>query len=316
MTGVGDELQARDEAEERGRLYMEALAQPFDPTADIGSLFDEEEADVEADSNTQAPPRSAARNSSAGDDLPLRRPPTADPRFPGENDVHPFYIPHATADQIRITPTNTHPALFQLYLLVAWLHTQCKLAFTACAAVLIVFANILLAAGITLEHDHPSPYVTLTSVLRNLGVEPTFAVLPLCPECLEPHPPSRTATALCKRCETPLFRSGQPRGSQDLRPHLQLPVMSIEAQLHAMLAVPGMEAHLEAWRHKPREEGKYQDVFDGRVARGLKGADGCPFFENPLPANCSELRVGAVLGLDWYLAFSTPNRREALLSES
>jgi hypothetical protein len=111
MPSIGDELQARNEAKERGCQYMEALAQPFDPTADIGSLFNEEEAHVEADSNMQALPQSATPGSLAGDDLPLQCPPTADPKFTGENNVDLFYIPHGTANQIRITLTNTHPAV-------------------------------------------------------------------------------------------------------------------------------------------------------------------------------------------------------------
>jgi hypothetical protein len=76
--------------------------------------------------------------------------------------------------------------------------------------------------------------------------------------------------------------------------------MTIEAQLRGILEVPGMEDELEQWRYTTRTSGKYIDMFDGRVPRNIKAHDGHPFFENPLPAGSTELRIGLVLGFDWY----------------
>jgi hypothetical protein len=75
--------------------------------------------------------------------------------------------------------------------------------------------------------------------------------------------------------------------------------MSIEHQLRAIIDTPGMENELEKWRGAHRVEGEYNDMFDGRIARKIKGSDGRPFFENPLPTESSELRIGLVLGFDW-----------------
>jgi hypothetical protein len=75
--------------------------------------------------------------------------------------------------------------------------------------------------------------------------------------------------------------------------------MSIEAQLRAILAVPGMVQAMDAWCSVDRMTGQYKDMFDGRVAQHVKGVDGKVFFENPAPAGSKELRIGLVLGFDW-----------------
>jgi hypothetical protein len=75
--------------------------------------------------------------------------------------------------------------------------------------------------------------------------------------------------------------------------------MGIETQLRGILAIPGMEDELEQWRRLERRPGTYRDMFDGQVPRNIKGPDERPFFENPVPDNSTELRIGLVLGLDW-----------------
>jgi hypothetical protein len=203
-----------------------------------------------------------------------------------------------------------------VYLLVAWLHTQCKLAFTACGAVLVVVAHILMAAGVVYDDGQRSTYVSLTSVINNIGVEPVFQVLPMCPECMEPYPSSRAANSCCDRCAAPLFKK-IPRldrrrrtGENVVRPLLQCPSMSIESQLRAILDVPGMEDEMDHWRSVPRSPGVYNDIFDGRVTRELKGPDGRPFFENPAPAGSTELRIGVVLGFDWFVMHLARSERK------
>ncbi|EPS99806.1 hypothetical protein FOMPIDRAFT_1030690 [Fomitopsis schrenkii] len=193
---------------------------------------------------------------------------------------------------------------FLLYLLVAWLHTACQLAFPACRAVLVVMGQILAAAGIITERH--ALYISLASVLASLGVEPVFQILPVCPSCLEVYPGNYPRDLPCRRCASPLFSHAQRHdrrqrtASSVVRPLLQFPMKSIEAQLREILAVPGMEELVEGWRTKSRAPGTYQDNFDGRICRELQGPDGRLFFENPLPTQCNELRIGLTLGVDWF----------------
>jgi hypothetical protein len=42
--------------------------------------------------------------------------------------------------------------------------------------------------------------------------------------------------------------------------------MDIEQQLRTIIATPGMEDELENWQRAQRVNGKYNDMFDGRVA--------------------------------------------------
>jgi hypothetical protein len=303
------------EAEERGRSYMEVMHGAVEAIDDIGDLGEDEDGDEDEDGVDEAvEPTAAVGGNGVGlptyqipeNGLRLHSPPPADPRFPGENTPDPFWIPYSPITGASVTLNNCHSSVFQLYLLVAWLHTQCKLAFTACSAVLVVVFHIIAALGVVLDPNHHTPLVSLSSVMNNIGIEPTFSVLPVCPNCLEPYPHNRVTLSLsCNRCDALLFRPVQQhrRCSASTgtisRALLQYPMMSIEAQLRAMLAVRGMEHQLESWRHLQRKPEELQDIFDGEVTRGLKGSDGQPFFENPLPLNSHELRIGLVLGLDW-----------------
>ncbi|KAL0945173.1 hypothetical protein HGRIS_004324 [Hohenbuehelia grisea] len=158
------------------------------------------------------------------------------------------------------------------------------------------------ALGATFPPDS-LPYITLTSVLSQLGVEPTFMVLPLCPSCLEVFPGTTSSTSRCSRCDTPLFYSRRrldrrTSGPETRRPAVQFPMKSIESQLRDILEVPGMEDELELWRQKPRTPGKLTDNFDGEVCKTLPAPDGSRFFENP-PRH-QELRIGLTLGADWF----------------
>jgi hypothetical protein len=295
----------REAAEERGRVHVERFASAVTIDDDIGDLREDEEMDDREDgepaTHEVSPPEGPSLSSRPG--LPLHSPPSADPRHPGENEPDPFYVPPSAVSTPSITSASTSTPLYILYLLVAWLHTQCKLAFTACGAVLVVVAHILAAANVPFG-ERPA-YTTLTSVMTNLNIEPAFQVLPLCPRCMEPYPANRDTSSVCDECANPLFahikrHDRRHAHAEDIaRPLLQCPFMSIEQQLRTLLEVPGMEDELEQWRHVPRTPGKYHDMFDGRVPQEIKGPDEQPFFENPLPPDSTELRIGLVLGFDW-----------------
>jgi hypothetical protein len=145
------ELQGRDEAEERGRRLMETTLESFDPRNDLGDLDEQGEDEV----NGLADPGASAEqgliemdahrvepvDQDAGlNGLPLHKVPDADPRFPGENTPDPFMVAGASTcirPAITLQSTNS-TALYMLYMLVAWLHTQNQLAFAVCSAVLVI----------------------------------------------------------------------------------------------------------------------------------------------------------------------------------
>lgn len=78
--------------------------------------------------------------------------------------------------------------------------------------------------------------------------------------------------------------------------------VGIYERLPAILGLPGMEGLLDAWRDTPRQTGTYKDIFDGKVAQEVLGADGLPFFRNASSDKSGpngELRIGVTLGVDW-----------------
>jgi hypothetical protein len=325
---LGTELQECATAEERGRNYEEHTNLFLDHLDDLGDLNEVEdshqglETDLGQFTETSLTNMAEALGDCGGvasshialDALPLRTVPTSDPRYPGENTPDPFKASPDAATVPSARQKTASTPLYILYMLVAWLHTQYQLAFKACDVMLVVISHILAAAcqdreaGCQLPQayraSHEAPYASLTSVITHLGVEPDFQVLPVCPRCSEPHPSGQLPDALCIRCSAPLFKhtgrhNQRQRHTEDiLRPHLQYPHMGIEDQLRTILEVPGMEDEMEQWRFKSRMRGKYNDMFDGRVPRDIKGPDGRPFFENPA-VDANELRVGLVLGFDW-----------------
>ena len=143
--------------------------------------------------------------------------------------------------------------------------------------------------------------------MAGISVEPVFCILPVCPSCLEVYPAKYPRNLPCRRCSSPIFsharrhdhrRQGAPA---IVHPLLQFPVKGIEAQLQEILIVPAMEDLMDGWRTKSRAPGSYQDNFDGRICQELQGPDGRTFFENPLPPECNEIRIGLTLGVDWFV---------------
>ncbi|TFY50386.1 hypothetical protein EVG20_g11549 [Dentipellis fragilis] len=316
-----EDIDHRDDAENRGRIYMEEVALRDAAVGhgidDIGELAEEEEEEEEGEGraptgdgpshNRVSTTSSSGVNPgvSVSGPLGLSHPLSSDPRYPDENTPDPFQLNISSQPSMApITPLNTHTPMFLLYLLVSWLHTTSQLAFPACRAVLIVVGQILASAGLAFHQQH-TPYKSLSSVMTNLGVEPVFQVLPVCATCLEVYPSNYASSSSCIHCSAPLFKNikcldrRKPSAKDIPRPLLQFPTRSIEAQLHDILAIPGMEDVLDAWRTKARDPGVLQDNFDGKVCHELQGPDGRIFFENPPALGCDELRIGLTLGVDW-----------------
>ncbi|KAL1698044.1 hypothetical protein EV121DRAFT_297627 [Schizophyllum commune] len=305
------ELAARDEAEMRGEDYINTmLAQRMqDPFDDIGTVDDDLDGVEEpAVDDAQEGPAAPEPHQVAAAPTPL--PPTPQilhPEGPIGDDfraVNGEESPHAT-----IAFDECHPALLLLYILVTWLHTQFKLPFRACGAVLSVVYHILLLAGV--EPRIPEQgWSTLPTILSHLGIEPNFRIIPLCPTCKTPHPPTHNLNQTCSQCSEPLY-AARPRTGFHTAPNsntttpsrarLQMPLKSIEAQLRDVLQVPGIEDELEKWRSISRQPGVLQDNFDGAICQSLLGPDDRLFFENPLPPQAEgELRIGLTLGVDWF----------------
>ncbi|THU84063.1 hypothetical protein K435DRAFT_807010 [Dendrothele bispora CBS 962.96] len=227
-----------------------------------------------------------------------------DPLTPNKNFPDPFQHNNhddsngrTPADCPSINPAHTPTAVFLLYLL---------LPFAGCNIVLVVGFFIMETMGALLDVTATTHYVTLTTVLSHLGVEPNFPILPCCMVCKEPYPVNTPTDALCSRCKEriPLFQSRpvmnrQARlGPESWKPRLQFPMKSVEAQLWEILVIPGMEDVMESWRSKHRTPGLFTDNFNGDVCQSIPGPDSHLFFENP--ASHNELRIGLTLGIDWF----------------
>ena len=147
-------------------------------------------------------------------------------------------------------------------------------------------------------------FTTLPPVFHHLGADVSMKICPVCPNCSKVFPSPIPPNYSCDRCAHSLFQTKVKPASKQQRteppqvpkPHLQFPSKSIEDYLTTMLAVPGMEDEMEAWRKKTRVQGTYTDIFDGEVCRTIKGVDGSPFFH--LAAGVlepNELRIGVSL---------------------
>ncbi|KJA21043.1 hypothetical protein HYPSUDRAFT_1089591 [Hypholoma sublateritium FD-334 SS-4] len=216
-----------------------------------------------------------------------------------------YYPPTADAPNAIPSPESVHgnPVVYYIYLLVLWLHTQCHLPFRACKAVLVTFTIILSICNV----DTAGLKTTLPGVINALNAEPSFRIYPVCRKCQKVYGSATLREATC--CLLPLFdneptaadqrqgRTARPKG----KAHLQFPYKSLEEQLAAMLAVPGIEEHMESSREKLRqtEPGKYKNIFNGRVCQTLPCKDGTRFFD-PSDEVCEsgELRIGLALGVD------------------
>jgi hypothetical protein len=196
-----------------------------------------------------------------------------------------------------IEDVHPNPGIYLLYMLVAWLHLQFHLPFRACTAVMNVFIMILKAFGMTVM---PPPITSLPRILNKLDVEPTFDILPVCASCLEVYPAGNGTPSTCTRCNNFIFKSSTSTKSIPL---LKFPSKSIESQLVSLLAVPGVEEAMDAWRGAPRRAGEYIDVFDGEIPKSLQDPEGHPFFRNgpddKLKGPNGELRIALTLGVDW-----------------
>ncbi|KII93303.1 hypothetical protein PLICRDRAFT_100818 [Plicaturopsis crispa FD-325 SS-3] len=219
----------------------------------------------------------------------------------------PFaYAPEPTRPPPAAADVHPNRAVYMIYILVFWLHTVFHLPFRACNAILIAMDCIFLSAGLKFE---PAIITTLPSVISRLNAEPHFKICPVCPSCSEVYPSTVDRATSCTKCQHPLFPS-TPTPSQQRhghaarenpKPYIQFPMKSLGEQMATMLAVPGIEDEVDSYRQQRRVDGKYNNIFDGRVCKELRGVDGKSFFfgdESDMEEG--ELRIGVLMGVDWF----------------
>jgi hypothetical protein len=192
------------------------------------------------------------------------------------------------------------PHLLTIYCVVSWLHTQFHLPRSACDALLTIWLIFLTFIAPTLE----PPMVTLKAVNSALGLSDVpIHVLAVCPGCREVFPGSSHTATQCSQCESDIFGEVPTAGRRKSRiPLIRYPYLSISEQLASILALPGVEDIMDDWRTVERKPGLYQDVFDGRIAKEMKGPDEKHFFSNKKGEEKGpngELRLGLTWGVDW-----------------
>jgi hypothetical protein len=216
--------------------------------------------------------------------------------------IDPFqYVPAVQALR-TLADVHTNPAVFLIYTLVVWLHTQWHLPFAACNTLLLVLRFILDLAG---AHIDPPIRITLGSAMNALDLDPAPRILPVCISCQRVYPANTAHDAVCLPCNKPLFDIKPSKPNQERRkvvrtnpkPVLPVAIKSIQEQLEEMLLVPGFEKSLQLWKDVARLPGVYHDIHDGAICKEILGPDGKPFYCNP-PLN-NELRIGLSLSLDW-----------------
>ncbi|KIJ13694.1 hypothetical protein PAXINDRAFT_13450 [Paxillus involutus ATCC 200175] len=220
-----------------------------------------------------------------------------------EDDPDPFMLEenfHSEDRDLSEVPAHN----LTIYALVSWLHLQFHLPRVACNAMLAILSCILLALSPTIA----TPFITLQSSNRVLGVDKPICLLPVCPVCRNVFPPAGSTHTqdTCPTCNIPLFQSDHTKRG-NLRaiktPVVKYPYLPLSTQIRSILKVPGLEAILDQWRAKPRVDGEYTDIFDGSMCRTqLKGPDGELFFSNRPHEKSGpdgELRIGVNLGVDW-----------------
>jgi hypothetical protein len=225
---------------------------------------------------------------------------------PNEDEPDPFVV-HSNNSKPSTSGIQREPDhLLVIYAIVAWLHMQFSLPRIACNALLAFLACLLmfLIPGIQ------TPFVTLHSATRILGVDPQIHLLSICPICRDVFPSanSKYMQDECTACKIPLFLSNQmKRGNSHTIKTLRIkyPYLPLSDQITSLLKIPGIEALLDQWHMKPRSPSEYSNIFDGSMCRlKLRVPDGTLFFSN-LPSKknrpCGELRIGVNLGVDWYV---------------
>ena len=225
-----------------------------------------------------------------------------------EDDPDPFKFETSLEPHNERNYINQPPHLLVIYALATWLHLQFHLPRVACNAFLAIMVYLLTSVAPQLA----SPFVTLQSATRFLGLDAPTVLLPVCPGCRDVYPPAGSLHTQdsCLTCSIDLFLPDKTqRGNNRSKkiPCVKYPYLPLSQQIHSLLAIPGLEDTLDQWRVKPRTRGQYTDIFDGEICRSkLKAPDGTLFFSNkPVERQgpSGELWIGLNLDVDWLYCY-------------
>ncbi|KAG1841027.1 hypothetical protein DFJ58DRAFT_732636 [Suillus subalutaceus] len=124
---------------------------------------------------------------------------------PGEDDPDPFLPDEDYFSEDHTDLSHLPHHLLVIYALVSWLHLQFHLPRVAYNALLAILACILLSIAPAID----TPFITLQSSNRVLGVDKTIYTLPVCPSCREVFPPAGSVHTVdtCLICLDDLFLS-------------------------------------------------------------------------------------------------------------
>ncbi|KAJ7126601.1 hypothetical protein C8R43DRAFT_897637 [Mycena crocata] len=270
------------------------------------------------DSGIDSDPRECSQDSSSDSDHDLSSSGTSSPPRPtdlpanlivsvnSEDEHDPFQPEHLDFAPANISALPPH--LLVIYCVVSWLHCQFHLPRIACDALLTIFAMLVFFLAPSVEQ----PFVTLKSVNSALGVSDVpIHILAVCPDCREVFSGGCEAPDACSQCTSDLFSDIGTAGARKSRtPIVRYPYLSISEQLASIVALPGVEDVLDSWRNLPRQPGIYQDIFDGRIAKEMRGPDGKLFFSNKMGEEKGpdgELRLGLNWGVDWFSYIRSAN---------
>lgn len=97
---------------------------------------------------------------------------------PTQDDTDPFLVDRHPGHSIA-NVSNLPDYLLVIYAMVSWLHMQFSLPCVACNAVLAILACLVRSFNTQLA----PPFITLPSITRDLAVDPSIELLPVCPNC-------------------------------------------------------------------------------------------------------------------------------------
>ncbi|KIK82183.1 hypothetical protein PAXRUDRAFT_154345, partial [Paxillus rubicundulus Ve08.2h10] len=119
-----------------------------------------------------------------------------------EHEDHPD--PFMVEETFHSDDHDTPPHLLTVYTLVSWIHLQFHLPRVACNTILAILTCILVLLSPTIA----TPFITLQSSNRVLGVNKLICLLPVCPSCCNVFPPSGSLHTqdTCTLCDVPLFQ--------------------------------------------------------------------------------------------------------------
>ncbi|KAK7034258.1 hypothetical protein R3P38DRAFT_2772351 [Favolaschia claudopus] len=192
----------------------------------------------------------------------------------------------------------------------AWLHLHFHLPHRGCALLLKILRLIFVTLGL-MQADHIP--MTLKTTFKKLGVEESFAIRAICPNCRRAYPENSPPDLTCSHCAIPLFKtpapssatltslpsSTAPKVETKPKPVLQGPFLPLSTQTIEFLNRDGNEVACESYLTRKTVAGKLSDIHDGAICQSLKAPDGRKFFDaaDDRPDH-DELRIGLCFGED------------------